>query len=356
MQHGYALYLVKSGDTVWKIARDVYKLQSNSQIAWKVQSILDRNRHIGSGDRIYPGQLLYIDDGNLPVSPDALAEDLDSASKELLMLSPDDQCFISENYELLSIIGHEMADSHHSSYLSQVTTSPSSVASSLGPSFQPLQSTFFKVSKEAFRIAKAGVSGYHKAAFGEFGQLIDIPQHAIYNIEGQLVRSLQNQVRYVRQSNDTLRMIPADARAFQMDGRVFVAQTQSPGFLSLTKSIRDNKDLANKLKTGAKVVGWGLDLGVAAYKTANDWDTDRRYITPAAEAAKIAIKVKAAPAVPAAALGLCTFLSFTTGPGGVVCFVTVAVGASYGMSKVVDWGVDSTADVIYESVRGTPID
>ncbi len=357
MQPSYALYVVKSGDNLWKIARDVLGCRSNGEAAQKVQAILYANRHLGeSGDRIYPGQLLFLETDVLPTSPDMLASDLETASQQVRSISPDEQELLWNNFEALSLINYEMQNDMQCPTLGTMGMSPGSLAGSLGPAFQPTASGFTKIPKHMIRWAKAAAAGYDKAAGGAFGNFLQVSPHSFSSFEGELVRSVSQQVRYARLSNNTLRLIPDQARAFQMGGNVVVAQTQSSGYMAFTKVVEDNKELAGKLKKGGKIVGMGLDLGIAGYNVAQDWDTDKRNYTVGAEATKFVGKqvVSRYAAAPVAA-GVCGILTFTTGPGGLVCFVAVYGLTSWGTGALIDAGVDYGANKLYESSHPLPI-
>jgi hypothetical protein len=126
--------------------------------------------------------------------------------------------------------------------------------------------------------------------------------------------------------------------------------------MAFTKIVEDNKELAGKLKKGGKIVGMGLDLGIAGYNVAQDWDSDRRNYTIGAEATKFVGKqvVSKYAAAPIAA-GVCGVLTFTTGPGGLVCFVAVYGLTSWGSGALIDAGVDYGANKLYESSHPLPI-
>jgi hypothetical protein len=308
--HGF--YYIQSGDSLWSIARNHFGLQSDSQISECVQSLLRLNPHIREPDRIFPGRILHLGNSSGFLSDVPAEGDLLDMERELSQ-DPSESGLILDNWEVFQ------------------------TAAETGASPPPENGLVLNHLK---KLGKSALKTAEKITDGKFGPL-GVSPHQWRAMEGEIVHGLNSQVRYLKNANGTLGHIPKDSRAFSMNGKVFIVKPDaSGGFARFSSRVKIGKSVAkNILKPAGKAIKV-IDWGVSGYNVYRDWGTPEQNRTLNRETIKTGVGLVSSSLKIGAATGVCTVLTFTTGPGGVACFITVYLAASYAESAIVDSGSD----------------
>jgi len=164
-------------------------------------------------------------------------------------------------------------------------------------------------------------------------------------VEGKLFTGIRNNVRYLKQSNGAIGLVPSGSRAFGSGAKVFVVAPDSTGgFSAFSKTVKAGKSFSKNVLQPAKTALRVIDLGMSGYNVYRDWGTAAQNRTLVHESVKTAASLASGTLKTGFASGVCAVLTVTTGAGGVVCFLTVYVVASVGESALTEY----VGDKIYE--------
>lgn len=194
-----------------------------------------------------------------PLNPQCLKE----VSREFQSLSPRGRKVLLENWEVFNVLANE-ADKHSGpSFIKESPVKPREVAAQ-GKGLSFTSEVLMPASKFGWKLSKSASKVGDAAAKGQFGNFLKVNAHTWDKINGELAKGLSSKARYVRQMDGTLRMIPKDARALQMGGKVISVQPNGSGYANFVKTVRNTKSFASKAAKGAKGLGWMINLGLAA--------------------------------------------------------------------------------------------
>ncbi|MBI4404556.1 MAG: LysM peptidoglycan-binding domain-containing protein [Deltaproteobacteria bacterium] len=353
---GYPVYYVQRGDNLWNIVSTAFSLTSNQAIANKMKEVTALNTHIKDPNRIRPGQVIYLGSGNGFQSDPVFGNDLENMEICLKEGSDSETCFLVNNFETLQVLSTQTEDLGDAGFLRNVNASPHSLAPELGAGFSIVQPSFLKVSKEVFGVVKKLAKTGKVAAEGRFGNLTKVSPHVWDKLHGELVRGIQKEVRYVKESSGALRLIPKNARAFSNGGKVIIVLPGSNGFSAFSHSTREARTLLRNLSRGANAVGVAIDFGVAGYNIQRDWGTPNQGRTVVRETVKTAAGMGAGLVSGSVATYVCGVLTFTTGWGGVACYLSVLVGTGVLTSLASRQLGEGAANLIYQSPQPKVID
>jgi hypothetical protein len=311
--------IIQRGQTLSGIAASFPGVRSQQQIHAKVRELVRINPHITNPDRIYAGKVLNLGStSGLQVTP--FAADL-LEMERIFNQDPALTDRLLENWETALVLDRV-----------GVTPAP---GKSLLPSKGGLAYKALKTAREA------GV----KAATGKFGNLVKVSPHVWRSAEGALVNNIRENIRYLKQSNGALGLVPSGSRAFQQGSKVFVVSPgPSGGFSAFSDTVKSGKNFSKNFLQPAKKALKVIDLGMSGYNIYRDWGTADQNRTILKESVKTAFSAVSKSYKSAAAVGVCTLLTVTTGAGGVVCFVSVYLVSSVVESAILDAG----SDYVYE--------
>ncbi|MBI4406041.1 MAG: hypothetical protein HY537_17920 [Deltaproteobacteria bacterium] len=155
----------------------------------------------------------------------------------------------------------------------------------------------------------------------------------------------------MKESSGALRLVPKSARAFNQGGRVIIVSPDSNGFAAFSHSTREARTFLRKLSSGMNAVGIAIDLGVAGSNIYQDWGTPKQGSTTVREATKTVITTGAGFLGTGIASKLCAVLTFTSGWGGVACYLSVLVGYGAGLAWVSEKTGEGFANFFYRSAE-----
>ncbi|MBY0371017.1 LysM peptidoglycan-binding domain-containing protein [bacterium] len=309
-------YFVERGDSLWKIAKHVYGVSDNGSIARKVQGLIHLNPHIRNPDKIHPGQVL-----NLGNATGFTAERITATEMQEI-----ERILNEDRFEVPAMLDH---------------WNPIMAAAPVGADV-PDSGLWKKVGKAT---VKSALKTGEKAAKGDFANLLKVSPYTWRKVEAELVDGLRNRVRYLKNADGTLGLIPDNARAFSRAGKVILVDpAPGGGFRAFASQVRAGKDFSKKFLKPASRAVKVISLGSSAYSVYSDWGTVEQNRTLTKEVTKSAVSIIGLTGAGAAATGVCGFLTLTTGVGGVACYATLFIAVSVGESYL----VDEMGDLFYE--------
>jgi hypothetical protein len=312
----HRFYYIQSGESLRTIARDHFGLQSDPQISDCVQSLQRLNPHIRQPDRIFPGRILHLGNSSgflaeVPAESDLLE------METVLGQDPAETGRILENWEVFQTVS-EMSRS-------------------------PLSENDF-LPKYSGELGKSALEGANKIAKGEFG-LIGVSPHQWRAMESEIVLGLNSQVRYLKNANGTLGLIPKDGRAFSIMGKTFVVKPDdSGGFARFSSRVKIGKSLAKRILGPAgkaiRVISWGM----SGYNVYSDWGTSKQHQTLNRELVNTGLGLASSPIGMATAEAVCGRVIFASAPLGISCFLSAFIMGSLLASKGADFVSSSIPD------------
>lgn len=356
MTQASPFYVVRRSDNLWNIAKNVFGLSTNAAIAAKVNTLAESNPHLASRDRIFPGQFLYLGKGIEPKA-DIYADDLRSMEACFKEGANYENNFLIENFSTVQAFLREAEDVHNPGFLHEIQSTPYSIAQQSNGAFMPVLPQFAKLSKEVVSVISKGLKTGIKAASGEFGRILPVSPHYWDVVHGDIVRGLNNQARYIRESSGALRLIPHQARAISSLGKVTLVMPEADGFQKFSTAARKAKGLVSGMKTAENIAGKtaiGINLGLAGYNIHEAWNTENRNRTVATESTKLAVGIGIAKTGPPVATYACALL-VEAPPAAAACFFGVLVIYGAGTSMVINGLTDLAADFIFKSSDPKPI-
>jgi hypothetical protein len=314
---------IQRGQTLSGIAAKYPGVRSQAQIQAKVRELVRINPHIKNPDRIYAGRLLNLGNASgLEVTP--FATDL-LQMEELFQQDP--------------VLTDQMLDHWESIQVVSQVGAPVPTGLHLVPTPTGL----------AYKAAKAARATGVEAAKARFGNLVKVSPHVWRTAEGKLMGGIRNQVRYLKQTNGALGLVPNGARAFGQGTKVFVVSPDSSGgFSAFSKTVKTGKSLSKNVLQPAKTALRVIDFGVSGYNVYKDWGTSAQNRTLVMESIKTAVPFFTGAIKLEVAGSVCAVLTVTTGAGGVACFLTVYLATSVAESA----GTEVLGDLTYRLGSG----
>jgi len=317
---------VSPGDNLTSIVKRAFGVTDSAGVQSKIREVILLNPAIKNPNLIRIGQILVL---TAPPISQALRNTFEADRCEVeRLLSPRDHTtrFLIQNWDVI----HPLAVGNFS---------PGKHFETGGPDFFG-GSQVGDIAKWGFRIVKGSSKAAEQAANGKFGNLVNVSPHVFQSVEGELIRDVKRQIQYVRRPDNVLGLIPQGTRALKSGaGKVILVQADpSRGLYAFSRSVKDSKNLAKDLLGPAKKVFKVIDYGLYGYNVVQAIGTPTAGKTISKETGKLAAGLAWGAGSTAIASGVCGFLTLTTGPGGIACFLTVIIGGGYGASKLGEWG------------------
>ncbi len=360
---GQAFLVVEKGDTLWAMVGRTLGVASNTAIANRLKTIVKLNPHIKNPDVIRPGQVIYLgSESGMETNPPS-PFDLCQMESSFMSCNPSQRSLLLNNWEIFAAFAATGRDS----FVNRITMTPSSLKSAMGnpANVEVKESAFSVLLPYAYKISKTAAKTGKEALNGKFGNFLKPSPFAWAQLEGELIRGLKSQARYLKSADGSLRMIPKNARAFSFGGKVISIVPEAEGFQSFSKAVARGEAFAKHLDRLGKVTKV-IDLGLSVKTIHDKWDTKDRDRTIAVETTKTGVGIAWGVAAGATTTYVCGALTLTTGPGGVACYGGVMVVGGIASSavgeKIGNWGYDqyhgSSLEKFFEekanTVEGVP--
>lgn len=338
--HGHIFWRLERGDTLSGVTQKVFKLKDARAIALKSKEILQLNPQIQNPNRIMAGSVLSL--GAVDALQAGRVNPREIREIEQLLGGPaNGNAGLVDNWMLY----HGLSKFEDASCRVPVGVTPQQLKQSLGPrvAATTTSSAFAFSSRDGYKVSKSLTKTVGQAAKGKLGALKNSTQ-IWQSLEGEVVRGFREELRYVKKGN-LLKIIPPESRAYNLGGKAIIVNAEAgEGLGAFAKKVR-LADKVSKVADGAGKVFKVIDLGLYINDVYDAYGTPDQNRSISKATAKYGAGLLLGTGATVFAGKACVLLTFTTGVGGGLCFFTLLLATSYGISKV----GEKTGEALYDT-------
>lgn len=326
---GYRFWILERGDNLSSVARNAFGLSNGPSVHRKVIELIRINPHITNPDHLHPGQTIALGPVSDVTTHPIYETDLRAMQHEFCR-ARDHRNSLLDNWPLF----HGIASMDSEEHL-PITTSPYTVARAFESDGEAaVTRPYMKiVPGYSYKGIKVTNATLHEASKGRFGTTKSM-QHVFQSVEGQLVRAFGDRLRYINRPDNVAHLIPANSRAFTNGGKVLVVNPEvGTGWYNYSKAVRAAGKVAEAAKYTGKVFKL-IDLGVYLTEIGEAKGSPDQNRRISASTGKYAAGLGMSLISTGVAGQVCALLTFTTGAGGVACYVSTLIVISTGSSKI----------------------